>query len=335
MKSSKEIKFFIFFIITMLIVLLPNDAYSMQKNEKIPKEVIIGGELLHLELNTNKIIIFGVSKDSLLKNYDLVESVSGDIVRKMFNQENVKIRSKQDLIQLLITMKEKDKIKLNLLRNDNLITVNLDKYQINPTNLIDKIPYTATLTYINPNDYKFKSVGHNIDFYNNKTILNNKGEIYDSNIVSINKSAKKYVGNINGNKIPKSKGNIFKIDEYGISGKVNFKSDLKEKKTYKVADEKDIKEGPAYVIMKHNQNEKNKRYKIKITKVNKNDNGNIESFNFKIIDKKLLKKYGGIVQGMSGSPIVQNKKIIGALSHVITTDTTNGVGVYIKVMMKG
>ena len=63
MKSSKDIKFFIFFIITMLIILLPNDAYSMQKNEKIPKEVIIGGELLHLELNTNKVIIFGVSKE--------------------------------------------------------------------------------------------------------------------------------------------------------------------------------------------------------------------------------------------------------------------------------
>lgn len=334
MKSSKGIKFFIFSIITMLIVLLPNDAYSIQKNEKMPKEVIIGGELLHLELNTNKVIIFGIRNDSLLKNYDLVESVSGDIVRKVFNEENIKIKSKQDLIKLLITMKEKDKIKLNLLRNDKLINVNLEKHEINPINLIDKIPYTATLTYINPNDYKFKAVGHSVDFYNNKSILNNKGEIYDSNIISINKSQKKYVGNINGDKIPRLKGNIFKISEYGISGKVNFNSDLKDRKTYKVADEKDIKENYAYVVMRHNKNEKNKRYKIKITKINKDDNGCVESFNFKIIDKKLLKKYGGIVQGMSGSPIVQNEKIIGALSHVITTDTTNGVGAYIKVMMK-
>ena len=325
MKSSKGIKFFIFFIITMLIVVLPNDAYSMQKNEKIPKEVIIGGELLHLELNTNKVIIFGVSNDSLLKNYDLVESVSGDIVKKVFNQENLKIRSKQDLIQLLITMKEKDKLKLNLLRNNNLITINLDRHQINPTNLIDKIPYTATLTYINPNNYKFKAVGHSVDFYNDKNILNNKGEIYDSNLISINKSGKKHVGNLNGNKIPKLKGNVFKINEYGISGKVNCNSSLKEKKIYKVANEKDIKENYAYIIMKHNQNEENKNYKIKITKVNKGDNGYVESFNFKIIDRELLKKYGGIVQGMSGSPIVQNGKIIGG-RHQCDWSGTSGYG---------
>jgi stage IV sporulation protein B len=334
MKSSKGIKFFIFFIINMLLVLLPNDTYSMQKNEKIPKEVIIGGELLHMELSTNKVIIFGVEDNSLFKNYDLVDSACGNIVKKVFNKENIKIKSKQDLITLLISMNENDKIKLNLIRNNKLISLDVNKKQINFTNLIDKVPYTATLTYINPNDYNFKAVGHSIEFNNNKNILNNKGKIYDSDATIINKSSKKYVGNISGDKKTVLKGNIFKISKHGIGGNIISKKITKDKKIYKVADEKDIDLGTAYITMKHKQSEQNKNYKIKITKINKNGNGNIESFNFKIVDKKLIQNYGGIVQGMSGSPIVQGEKIIGALSHVITTNTTNGVGVYIKVMMK-
>ena len=85
-----------------------------------------------------------------------------------------------------------------------------------------------------------------------------------------------------------------------------------------------------YIVKPFSPGEVMARVRAILRRINRDN-----SFNFKIIDKKLLKKYGGIVQGMSGSPIVQNKKIIGALSHVITTDTTNGVGVYIKVMMKG
>ncbi|MCU9815176.1 hypothetical protein [Paraclostridium sp. AKS73] len=86
MQSSKGIKFFIFLIINMLIVLLPNDVYSMQKNQKIPQEVIIGGELLHMELNTEKVMIFGVEENLYIKNYDLIDCISGDAVKRIFNQ---------------------------------------------------------------------------------------------------------------------------------------------------------------------------------------------------------------------------------------------------------
>lgn len=332
MQSSKGIKFFIFFIINMLIILLPNAVYSMQKNQKIPNEVIIGGELLHIELKTEKVMLFGVEKNSLLKNYDLIDCVSGDVVERVFKKGSKKSVSKQDMISLLISMKENEKINLNLIRNNQIINIKISKHQLKSEYLVDKIPYTATLTYINPYNLEFGAVGHDIEFEENKNLISNEGKIYKSNLSYINKSSKKYVGNITGSKNGNSFGEIFNIGNHSVVGNIISSQENKYKTVYKIANEDDIKLGKAFIVMKYNGNEE-KHYKIDITKINK-DNNSIESFNFKIEDTELIEKYGGIVQGMSGSPIIQDNKLIGALSYVMTNDTSNGVGVYIKTMMK-
>lgn len=332
MQSSKGIKFFIFLIINMLIVLLPNDVYSMQKNQKIPQEVIIGGELLHMELNTEKVMIFGIGKNSFIKNYDLIDCVSGDSVKRIFNQNEKNILSKRDIITTLISMKEDEKINLSLIRNNKKIKVSIDKKQLKPEYLVDKIPYTATLTYINPQNLNFGAVGHDIEFKGNEKLITNKGEIYKSNLSRIKKSSKRYVGNISGDKSENLLGTISNIGSYSVKGNVNSLQNNKENKIFKIANENEVKLGQAFVVMKHNENEA-KYYKINVTKINKIDK-EIESFDFKVEDEQLTKKYGGITQGMSGSPIIQNDKLIGSLSYVMTKDTLNGNGVYIKTMMK-
>ncbi|WP_250674531.1 SpoIVB peptidase S55 domain-containing protein [Paraclostridium ghonii] len=332
MQSSKGIKFFIFFIINMILILLPNGVYSMQKNQKIPSEVIIGGDLLHMELNTEKIMLFGVEKNSLLKNYDSIDCISGDVVERVFKQKSKNIISKQDMISIIISMKENEKINLTLIRNNNKINAKVDKNQLKSECLVDKIPYTATLTYINPYNLEFRAVGHNIEFEENESLIENKGKIYKSNLSYIKKSSKKYVGNISGNKNKNSLGEISSIGNHSVKGNITSINFNNYKNVYKVADEDDIKLGEAFIVMKHNENKEN-YYKINITKINKKASS-IENFDFKIQDKELLEKYGGIVQGMSGSPIIQDNKLIGALSYVMTKNTSNGVGVYIKTMMK-
>lgn len=332
MQSSKGIKFFIFLIINMLIVLLPNDVYSMQKNQKIPQEVIIGGELLHMELNTEKVIIFGVEENLYIKNYDLIDCISGDAVKRIFNQNEKNVLSKQDIISIIISMKEDEKINLSLIRKNKKINVSVDKKQLKPEYLVDKIPYTATLTYINPQNLNFGAVGHDIKFEGDQKLITNKGEIYKSNLSRIKKSSKKYVGNISGNKSKNLLGIITNIGSNSVKGNINSLQNSKEKKICKIASENEVKLGQAFVVMKHNESEE-KHYKINITKINKMDK-QIESFDFKVEDEQLIKKYGGITQGMSGSPIIQNDKLIGSLSYVMTKDTLNGNGVYIKTMMK-
>ncbi|CEO11129.1 stage IV sporulation protein SpoIVB [[Clostridium] sordellii] len=332
MKSSKVIKFFIFFVINILIIVFPDYCYSIQKYKNIPNEVIIGGELINLELKTNNVMLFDMNNKSKLKNYDLILSASGNVVNRVFNKNNIGIKSKKDLTSILISMKKNEKVNLDILRDQNLNKVEVTKNEIKFDNLIDKIPYTATLTYLNPVNNEFKAVAHNIEFDYNKEALSKKGCIYNANVKTITKSSKKSVGNIVGKSMDNLQGNIESINKFGVSGRLN--KNMLNKKKYRVANESEVNIGKAYIVMKHNKDEEAKLYKINITKINKNFDGNLINFEFEIKDKNLKNTYGGIVQGMSGSPIIQNNKIIGALSHVITTDTSKGVGVYIKIMMK-
>lgn len=109
MKSSKGIKFFIFFVINILIIVFPDYCYSIQKYKDIPNEVIIGGELINLELKTNNVMLFDMNNKSKLKNYDLILSASGNVVNRVFNKNNIVIKSKKDLTSILISMKKMKK----------------------------------------------------------------------------------------------------------------------------------------------------------------------------------------------------------------------------------
>ena len=76
-----------------------------------------------------------------------------------------------------------------------------------------------------------------------------------------------------------------------------------------------------------------KGYDVKIIKANKQDQADDKSMTIKVVDKELIEKTGGIIQGMSGSPIVQNGKVVGAVTHVFVNDPTRGYGVYIDWMI--
>nr|WP_263347891.1 SpoIVB peptidase S55 domain-containing protein [Paraclostridium sp. AKS81] len=240
-----------------------------------------------MELNTEKVMIFGIEKNSFIKNYDLIDCVSGDSVKRIFNQNEKNILSKRDIITTLISMKEDEKINLSLIRNNKKIKVSIDKKQLKPEYLVDKIPYTATLTYINPQNLNFGAVGHDIEFKGNEKLITNKGEIYKSNLSRIKKSSKNYVGNISGDKSENLLGTISNIGSYSVKGNVNFLQNNKENKICKIANENEVKIGQAFVVMKHNENEA-KYYKINVTKINKIAK-EIESFDFKVEDEQLIK----------------------------------------------
>ncbi|MGL5752369.1 MAG: SpoIVB peptidase S55 domain-containing protein [Paraclostridium sp.] len=322
------------FIIIVSIILFPNNIYSMQNNEETPKEVIIGGELLQIEMATDKVMVYGISEDNKLKNYDLIESVSGPIVKKVFNKNKVYIKNRTQIISLLISMSSNETVKLNIIRNKNKINLNLNKEELNHSYLIDKIPSSATLTYIDPIKHKFGAVGHTVESNETKDIISKSGEIYLATVGVLQKSKVNYVGNIIGEKVYNCQGNVNNYDECGINGIVKSSEILKNKEIYKVAQPEEVKTGVAHVVIKHNPKEEKVFYEIKITKVNKQNIKAEKGFEFEVKDKELIKGYGGIVQGMSGAPIIQNGKIIGALSHVNQNDTVEGSGVYIKWMME-
>ena len=124
-------------------------------------------------------------------------------------------------------------------------------------------------------------------------------------------------------------GDIKENTQNGVFG--NYISKIDDSKLYKVADYKDVNLGNAKIITVINDNQK-REYNINIIKVsnNKNDNKNIL---FEITDEELMNKTGGIVQGMSGSPIIQNDKIIGAVTNVVVNNPRKGYGIFITTML--
>lgn len=336
MKKSKNINTkFKFLIIFLLVILFPNNIYSMQKKEKIPYEVIVGGELLQINMDTSKLMVY--MKDdtiSKLKNYDLVMSLEGDAIYRCFNKKVLKNVERKDILEIILNMKKNEKIKVIVLRDNNEKILYLNKKEINHSYFTDKIPFSASLTYINPKDGSFGAVAHYIDVYDNENILSKKGDIYLCNLFEIKKSNKEQVGNMYGEKIYCSQGKIENISEFGAKGNIKGDEILKNSDIYTVGKSEDVKVGTAHLLIQDYENKNKKSYEINITKVNKQKKPETQGFEFEIVDKKLIENYGGIVQGMSGCPIIQNGKIIGALSHVISRNTSKGVGLYIEWMME-
>lgn len=323
MKKSFITKIKMFLIISLLVISFPTYIYSMQKKEKIPSEIILGGELLQINMCTNKVMYYRLENDnSSLENYDLICKIDGNT-----------IKSRQDIFENILSKKSSETIKVEVLRDKDYKTIYLKKIDIKLSYFTQYIPFSGTLTYINPEDNSFGAVGHNIKVLALDNVLSEKGEVYLCNMLEIKKSNKYQVGSIHGKIKDSPQGNINKVNDFGAKGNINSE-DFKDKQIYEVCKAKDVKLGSASLVISNSNEEIKKFYDINITKVNKQHEPNTQGFEFEVVDKEFISEYGGILQGMSGSPIVQNGKIIGALSHVITTNPSDGIGLYIEWMME-
>jgi len=129
-------------------------------------------------------------------------------------------------------------------------------------------------------------------------------------------------------------GQISKNTSFGVFGRLDNVSNLEiNNDQIEIASRNEIKEGKAKIICQLEQGSK-KYYDIEIEKVYVANNKDNKSMLIKITDKELLEKTGGIIQGMSGSPIVQNNKLVGAVTHVLINDPTTGYGVFADLMLK-
>ena len=179
-------------------------------------------------------------------------------------------------------------------------------------------------------------MGHGIQDIDTEELVNiSSGEFVTADILNIYKGETNNPGKIEGT-IEKSKniGEIYNNTAYGVYGEVLNKNilDIDNIEEIEVASRKEIKTGKAEIIC--SLDGERKRYEIEIEKIFTNNNSNNKSMIVKVTDKELLEKTGGIIQGMSGSPIIQNGKFIGALTHVFVTDPKKGYGVFGDIMIK-
>ncbi|MGH4125655.1 MAG: SpoIVB peptidase [Clostridium sp.] len=201
----------------------------------------------------------------------------------------------------------------------------------------DSTAGVGTLTLYDDKTKKFAALGHPITDADTGTILSvSNGVIVSSNIVSIKKGTRGNPGELRGLFIDenKTKGQIISNTECGIFGD-GTKSLINSKfsKPMKIGLRNEIKEGKAEILTTINGNEP-ELFQIEIQKLLSQNTSGSKSMIIKITDPRLLEKTGGIVQGMSGSPIIQSNKIIGAVTHVLINKPDMGYGIYIEWMLK-
>lgn len=202
----------------------------------------------------------------------------------------------------------------------------------------DSATGVGTISFYEPSSKKFAALGHGISDVDTGELLNiETGQIVTSNIVNVTKGKKGIPGEIkgsisNGTLI----GHVNENTNFGIFGDVEDITTLtydKYKDGIEIAVRDEIKLGEATILSTVEGN-KTEEYKIEITEINLDNNTNNKSMQVKITDEKLIEKTGGIICGMSGSPIIQNGKLIGALTNVLVSDPQIGYGVFSDIMIK-
>ena len=182
-----------------------------------------------------------------------------------------------------------------------------------------------------------QTLGHGIaDIDTGELIDVGNGEFITTKVLSIIKGENGTPGKIQGSINDQSQiGTITKNSAFGIYGKVTdiSKVSANSGKIMDVALRKDIKLGKATMLC--SLDEKNaEEYEIEIEKIYLNNDYDNKSMLIKVTDKRLIEKTGGIIQGMSGSPVIQNGKFIGAVTNVLVSDPTQGYVVFGDIMIK-
>jgi len=292
-------------------------------------EVILGGSTIGIDIKSDGVMIIGFYK--VKGKYPKSDLKEGDIIIKI---NDISISTISDLTNAIEkNINDNDEVKITYLRDnkekETTLTLVKEKNMFKTGLYVkDSITGIGTLTFIDPETKKFGALGHEIQEQTTGKVLEIKdGKIFDSKVTGIIPSSDGNPGEkkaeYNANEV---KGLVNENTTQGIFG--NYTRQLPDKKTYKVAKDNGIKLGEAKIQTVLSGNEI-KEYKIKITKINKEKQKN-KNFIFEITDESLLDKTNGIIQGMSGSQIIQGDYIIGA----VVNNPHKGYGIFITNMLE-
>ena len=311
-------------VLWFLILLLPFYVFAYSDY------IISGGDTLGIEVNGEGLVVVGF--------YDVDGSKINRFLQvgdRILEVNDVAINSLADMNQLIKDNVIGDSVMITFIRDDLEIEKKLKLVYDNgnyKTGLYIKesVLGIGTLTYIDPNTNVYGILGHslNLSQTNDKFIISS-GLTYEAYVTSFHRSSNGKPGSKNASLNKENVfGTIVNNTDYGIFGVTDEKID---RDLLKVGTIDDIKIGDAFIRTTDINNRIND-YKIKILEIDK-DNVSRNIY-FQVTDKELLSMSGGIVQGMSGSPIIQNNMIVGAVTRVLVDDVSRGYGISIVTMLE-
>ena len=315
----------ILLIISFLLIPLPTLAYS--------DYIYRGGNTLGIELDCDGILIVGFYEVDGSFNKGNPKLKIGDYIKKVNGEE---VNTLKELTKTIEKYVDNGEVEITYTRDkkEEVTTLPLlNENGVYKTGLYvkDSITGIGTLTYVDPETHIFGSLGHEVIESSSKEMVEIKnGMIFRNAIISIDKSTVGSAGSKNAKYYYNTVyGNIIKNTNHGIFGKYN--KGLNNLELIEVGQKEDVKIGEAsiYTVL---EDEKVEEFKINIEKIN--ESSDTKNLTFVITDQRLLDKTGGVVQGMSGSPIVQNNKIVGVVTHVIVDNPYTGYGLFITTMLE-
>lgn len=304
------------------------------------EEVYVGGVPIGLSITTTGAMVVSdtlVSTESgRVETHKSPIFKSGDIIKKIDGKE---IESVGDIDKILANV-DKEEVDIEYLRKNHeknskvkLLKNDEGKYKLGLW-VRDDISGIGTLTFVDKDSHEYGALGHPVTDGGN-VIPVSDGKIYSCSLLGINKGERNNPGELKCLFLQSDeKGSIEKNTNYGIFGHVDEIDSLVDNNlTAKVGGRLSVVPGKAKIIS--SVSGIREEYEIEIIKANYQKKASDKSIVFRVKDKRLLALTGGIVQGMSGSPIVQNGKIVGAVTHVFLSDPTKGYGIYSDWMLDG
>lgn len=294
--------------------------------------IIASGQNIGISLNSDHVIIVG-SYDVNGKN--ILNTSLLRIGDKLISINNKEIKSINDLQNVMNNLSS-EKINITYERDNKRYNTEVTLFKEGNTYktglyVKDNIKGVGTLTFIDPETKIFGALGHEILEKTTKSKFDiDSGVIYYSEVTGIIKSTDGKPGEKNArNDSETIYGSVKENTHKGIFG--IYTDEINQNKLYKVAQNNEVYVGPAKILTV-TEKDVVSEYEIKI--LNVNANADTKNILFEVTDQSLLEKTGGIVQGMSGSPIIQNDNIVGAVNYVLVDDTKKGYGIFITNMLK-
>ena len=322
LKNFKN-KLLLLLLLTIVSIPISINAYS--------NNIVLGGDNIGIEIRSKGVLVVGFynigknspGKSAGLQKGDVITGVDDTVINSITDLSEVIDDSKNELKITYIRNNKKYETTIKLVKEEDIYKTGLY--------IKDKIIGIGTLTFIDPESKIFASLGHEIVESNTGLKFEMKdGSIFKSEVTGVEKSSRNNPGEKNATyHVEEKYGTITKNKNNGIYGK--YEKSIEGKDTIEVANKNEVKLGKAYfrTVLKNNVVEE---FEINILKVN--DNDPTKNILFEVTNNNLISKTNGIVQGMSGSPIIQNNKIIGAVTHVLTDNPRRGYGIFITNMLE-
>lgn len=287
-----------------------------------PRMVVPGGNTVGIKLYSRGMVVtdfqeHSPAKEAGLKKGDVILAVDGKIIH---TAENLKESLKERQVVLTVSRKGKEQT----------IKVEPQGCKIG-VYIRDSMAGIGTVTYYDVETCTFGALGHGVNDTDAGLLLPlEAGVVVSSSVSGVKKGRNGEPGELKGLfDVHKILGAVEKNTEFGIFGKLK---DLPKGKNILTAENHEIKTGSA-MILSNIQGTQVQSYSVEILKIYTNSDGSGKDMLLQIKDEELLQKTGGIVQGMSGSPIIQDGKLVGAVTHVLVNDPTRGYGIFIENML--